>query len=164
MTSCSTDHGDGLQVSWYALARDKFRAEIQDTQDKIRSFGSAQPSSGDVSLARVVDQMKSAVSIPSRPTETNPIAATPQPLPALDEHLAQIVFAVSSIVAMFEVSIPANSSSRTTASAAPLIRDLSQQMGLLCESQGMGQTMETRRQVAKSCFLIAVATRNLSKL
>jgi hypothetical protein len=42
----------------------------------------AKPSSGVVSLARVVAQMKRAVSMPSRATETKPTAATPHPLPS----------------------------------------------------------------------------------
>ncbi len=64
------------------------------------------------------------------------VRMTPTP-PSLDEHLAQIVTIVASIVAVFKDSIPPNASSATAKTVAPLITELSEQVDRLSELQGM---------------------------
>jgi protein SPA2 len=91
------------------------------------------------------------------------VRMTPTP-PALDEHLAQIVTIVASIVAVFKDSIPPNASSPTAKTVGPLITELSEQVDRLSELQGMEKTKETRNQMAKSSFQIANALKQLLKI
>ena len=86
---------------------------------------------------------------------------SPNPAPALNEHLTQIITIVSSIVAVCKDNVPP----ATAEQGQDILRELSEHADKLSEVQVQGGlTKESRQVMAKSSFAIANAMKSLMKM